>query len=69
LIYEMSALAVLLDIIHKTEKEGTHVMRLERESCRCRYIYIYTRHVLHSSMSIMVLTVLMLGVLSVVVMW
>jgi hypothetical protein len=69
LIYEMSALAVFLDIIHKTEKEGTHAMRLEKESCRRRYIYIYTRHVLYFSMSSMVLTVLMRGVLLVVVMW
>jgi hypothetical protein len=69
LIYEMSALAVFLISIHKTVKEGTHAMRLEKESCRRRYIYIYTRHLLCFSMSSMVLTVLMRGVLSVVVMW
>jgi hypothetical protein len=70
LIYEMRALAVLSDIcIHKTEKEGKRAMRLEKESCRRRYIHIYTRHILYSSMSSMVLTVLMRGVLSVVMMW
>jgi hypothetical protein len=44
-------------------------MRLEKESCRRRYIYIYSRHVLYSPISSMVLTVLMRGVLSVVVIY